>query len=1141
MPDDTTGTSGTPSQFPLQGPGQLPVASLELQKAYLRDSLTDIYNTYQTAQQEIRTNALASLGPPRAAAVMAANDLRSQIQPIMGGAQDAVTAASTQLKAQALDTIGGALTTAQTVFPNFPDAHQLATELNPAMAMVASMPVSCSAFQNVPYETAVATYGPVGRTHWLDTSPESSLGFRVLIGPPDADGRYTVQVQFTGATRPYADYSCVGGPLMVSRGPGYMPGSGPPPAEPPQFQILPAYGSGPAPTAPIGSAGLLPGSGPGPATGAPAGGVVPGSGAPPSMPFPGSGVLPGSGAPPSGGAPVGGQFPPPGTTQLGPTTCTNFTGAVWEIPAGQVCGSGPPPGYTLPPAAPPYPYSPPVYQQPPTVPSTPPTTPPRPETPTKPLPPPVKDCIKICKDEPCPDVPDNGVCVYQTSNGLCYVVDSNSPPRDPSDTKLTCAGDRGIALSTLLELCRKPSQQPTPQTPGAPFVPGGVGIPGCETFIGAPALEFPAFAPFLSVALGLRDEASNLKTWGDCSTGNPISDAICTQISGIVRTFTDQISVYVKSFLDGAGCGSPEYIGLSLTRAIDGILSLFIGNATEGVGLKAQQNARYLCPAMLPSPDNAIECYLANAIDAGTAECWTRAGNQIWADWTKLIESRQSKLDEAALVAYWRRGKINEAQLNDELRRRGWLNANYAQAIKDLSEQIPPASDLVTFMVRDVEDQNIVQRFGLDTDFNQKYAGKIPDWAKAQGVSDDYMLRVWRSHWGVPAPTNCYEFWHKLRHDPQFGGPQQLQDDITTALEQQDILPFWIPYYLASSYHPPTRVDTRRMFEAGTINRDEVWLAFTQQGYSDQNAEKLTQFAESQKLLKLQNDKYVRGFVKGVVSETELTRWLTSRNATDDEVNEIIRIAKNDRIIARRMVCHKAWRKRYLLGEYSADQVKALIIDDGLDVGTAEVLVDGWTCEKSSKGKHVPAAQLCRWFMEGIISTTDYYGRLLNLGYGQDDADGLVSDCEYRLQVKRTAEQQKQIKQLLQQAKSDEAAREKAQRQAAAAARQREAALEKARKATNRRRNLIAEIAFQLLKTAPDDTGATMDFVENIARTITAATGGDYDSVLEIGVKASKDADAKTPDGLAGVWSAAVTSAVQNPETTETGSANQVR
>lgn len=724
-----------------------------------------------------------------------------------------------------------------------------------------------------------------------------------------------------------------------------------------------------------------------------------------------------------------------------------------------------------------------------------------------------------------------GVNVYKTVEGLCYVIASTQKPRSSSDVLVGNTADSvGLTFNQLNQICQQAAApQPGPgQTAGMPNL-GNVNA--CSDMLRAVGITGQPEKYLFSWFLGLVD-ANGKPLPSGVSTGSTLVDNVFSGLIKLIAQPLDAAGSWITGFLNNSPCQSPEYLSLTLTRLVLGVVQNFTGGSVESLLRPAEQNARYICPVELPGGDKAIEAYLTNTIDMPTAVCWARADNNTESEWRSMLDSRQTRWNALEAVQLWKRNFITEQQCNDTLRTLGYTDPNNVAGVKELATQIPPASDLVMFMVRDVEDPNIVNKFNLDQDFQVKFAGKVKEWAGNQGVSEEYMQRIWRAHWQIPSPTQLFDFYHRTRTDPKFGGEPAVWDDVSTALSQQDIPEYWQKYFRAVSFRPLTRIDVRRAYSVGSLDDAGFTEAMIQLGYSDDNAAKLLAFTKDQKQATLGKDPIVKAYADGLVNVSEVTAQLTAGGATQDTIDKVLARADLNRTIAKRKACHAGWKKRYLTGELKEDYVTSLLIQDGLNSDVAQSLIEGWTCEKASKGKTIPAATLCKWFSDGIITSPDYFTRLNNLGYSSDDALAIVQECELRLQLAQSKSAQKLAKQAAQAERQAEAALRREQAAATKATNQQTAALNKARAVQKRRRGLILEIGFEFAKVSGLDAAQAVADVEGISQLIAQQGPYPIDSVLESGVRLAKLPTMTTPELLAAEWLAEMTalgSDAQNP------------
>lgn len=1129
-----------PFALPKGGPRGPGVVLPQGWKESIQRELLPMLDTLAATEQDVKGQAAAYLGQPQAAYMMARNDLQSYAMDKLSDAQQALQNAESDVRAQAMGQIGQVIAHAQNAIPDFPAADQLAAEIYPQFGMGFTTPQGAA--------NAAACAGLVSNATQAFLS--SCAQANPLGGQGYADCADQAQAYAAQQSR-----NC----NLISEQTGMMPGPhvGPQSLRPPTTATAPVAGpkppvqpvahpgggAAPAP-APQASQGGLPGVGSVPPAGgfsSPSGQPTPGTGA--WVPLPGggsyfdpfahatTGTIQTGPMPPGAVALPAASGAPPGSWYL-PTPLIDPNAAQLGLqPQGGLFGTGPAPVTTdtfssgsagsagASPAA-------------------------------------ACDMNKLLQAAQATydatyDIEAAAASVRGFSETTVYVGYVNEPcdagyvklgvmtantPAAGKDLCVKCSGQpivqsKGCCPVNVTVNC--PPSPPTATTPkpgGSPapvanipptFEPTTGNFRGVSGPCGLPfALGAIDWNPqyIFSQLLGLRAPNGMPTVIGAGDKDSGLIDKVLNAIMGALRNGTDEMSAIFAKLVPQQGCFDPNYVSLQTMRMIGDLVSKYIGDGLEGLTQKATQQARNLCPSMVPSPDNAIEAYLTNQIDMATALCWSRAGNQTEAEWKQMIEARKSRLDANTALTAWRRGMLDDKQVVVKLREQGWLDDQSIAILGRLTEQVPPASDLVSFMVRDVEDPNIVGPFGLDDEFGNKYQGKVKEWAYQQGLSDDYMKRVWRAHWSIPAPTQLYEFWHKLRRKPKYNGNGQLLGDIEKALKQQDILPFWVPYFMDSSYRVPTRVDVRRMYNQGALTKQRVEDIYVEGGYSDDDAKALADFAESEKRKKYMTDPAVKQYQKGLMNDAELRVTLQRKGADEAIIDAAILEADWQRTLARRDVCHKAWRKRFLAGELKRHEVMALLIGDGLNQLTAQTLTDAWECEKKHTSKTIPAGKACQLFSASIITAADFFERLQNIGYSSKDALAMVADCELRLNKTRAAEVAKRIKQQEAQARKEQTAAKQYLAQIDKRSNAQQEALNKARAVSKNRRHLVLETAFAYAGKTNTEPGTAAELVNETAALIAQNGGHTLDSVLMAGPGVVKLPSVLDPDSLIHAW-----------------------
>jgi hypothetical protein len=821
-------------------------------------------------------------------------------------------------------------------------------------------------------------------------------------------------------------------------------------------------GIGPPPSGP---SGVI--AGPAPAPGGPP--ALPG----PPRPSPPTGQ-PGIGAPPVPTAPTGPTRPPPGDSVGVLPLCSQLAGmtleqamALW--PPGSIIndrkiGYYPDPitgamfiWVTLAPGAPggigAPPYTCQVGQSPPVppgyIPPLPPATPPivagpapvkppgstfKPETPVKPPTQTQPTCIPICK----PEAEKCDYTLWCSSDHILYITKGDENPHSGFDRAIQKGDPAGFDIAGAVNSCLIPRPQPVPSRPSSdPQFPGEQQQQGCNDLFRFQVLTNQVPTDYFRSLFSKAMEAA-----GPAAPLDP--DWINSLLTGIRNGLGEAGGIVLDSLLHFAAnssllncSGSPNEAGIMLSRIVLGLIGKYVADVGQSTDTSLRYAQNTLCPYLIPTISEAANAWSGNTIDETRLRCIVEANGGRWDSYQQVIDASRAKLQAFQIGTLRLREKIGQADYERRIRELGFTRPADSVDIQDLLQQIPPASDLVRFMVRDAGDDNLARRFRLDQDFDAKFAGRIPEWAKHQGVDTDYMRYIWRAHWSIPAPGQLANMLHRLSRFP--AGDERFVDvaTIKAAMEQQDIAPFWIEKFIAISYSPLTRIDARRAFEIGALSKDRLKESYLDLGYNDSNADVLVNFnvknVQRSFLRRSEVQKYAAGELDDTDFETAMTQW----GADDAAIQAARTRADILRRAATRKACIKAYRSRFMLGEFDAQRAIELVQSRGQNLDHATVIVEGWKCEAESRGKEFTFGQLNQLYEAGLIDEMDYVTRAKRLHYDQDEAVTLLRLIQRKLRIKATTLQQKQIvadkkaeekltAALLKQANADERKRERA-------------------------------------------------------------------------------------------------------------------
>lgn len=197
----------------------------------------------------------------------------------------------------------------------------------------------------------------------------------------------------------------------------------------------------------------------------------------------------------------------------------------------------------------------------------------------------------------------------------------------------------------------------------------------------------------------------------------------------------------------------------------------------------------------------------------------------------RFFDLRKQLLGVQDLAQLWLRGELTQPALRARLAELG-VQSREAEEIMVLSRPLPGVQDLITMAVREVFTPDVRSRFGLDQDFPPEFEAR----AAQVGLTGEIARDFWAAHWALPSATQGFQMFQRGIID---------REDLQLLLRSLDVMPFWRERMIDLSFRPITRVDVRRIFDLGLIDRPRVVKSFTDLGFSPQDAELQTQFVEA--------------------------------------------------------------------------------------------------------------------------------------------------------------------------------------------------------------------------------------------------------------------------------------------------------
>lgn len=335
--------------------------------------------------------------------------------------------------------------------------------------------------------------------------------------------------------------------------------------------------------------------------------------------------------------------------------------------------------------------------------------------------------------------------------------------------------------------------------------------------------------------------------------------------------------------------------------------------------------------------------------------------------WGVLLRPRPSVAD---LVRFGYLTDKGTQLTEDEMRKRGFLDEDIAKTLQ-IFKMVPGPGDLISMAVREAFDERVAQMWGYDQDFPAEFA----TWMKRQGDQDDWARKYWRAHWTMPGLTTALEAFHRL-------------DDfdiekLNTFLRVSDVAPAWRDIITKIAYNPLTRVDVRRMYGMGVLDRQAVVRSYLDLGYSPENAELLTQFTikyEANSEKELTKADVIGGFSDGMLSRDEAIGYLNSLGYPDNTAQFLIsrEEAKRARVLTDKQI--KSIQTLYTNKDMSEAQARVSLTTLGLAGTEIDIKLEEWRIAREAKVKRPTQAQLDGFLLDDIIDIDEYRKGLDALG-----------------------------------------------------------------------------------------------------------------------------------------------------------------
>ncbi|GAJ02492.1 unnamed protein product, partial [marine sediment metagenome] len=224
--------------------------------------------------------------------------------------------------------------------------------------------------------------------------------------------------------------------------------------------------------------------------------------------------------------------------------------------------------------------------------------------------------------------------------------------------------------------------------------------------------------------------------------------------------------------------------------------------------------------------------------------------------------------------------------------------------------------------------------------------------------------------------------------------------ELDMLLRASDVMPFWRDKLTAIAYRTLTRVDVRRMYKEGVLDEREVYEAYQDHGYSDENAERMAEFTVKQTLTSLSkftSSDIIKAFTNRMIDRSTATSMLRDIGIRPEDANYIISTAEYKRVWAFTDDQISGIRNLYKKRIYNEDNARDRLAKLNLPAEQIEVLMQQWFYDKVEELDATwTTAQTLKFLKRGLISSDRAKQELYLNGYTEERIKVYFKDLKWK-------------------------------------------------------------------------------------------------------------------------------------------------
>lgn len=298
-----------------------------------------------------------------------------------------------------------------------------------------------------------------------------------------------------------------------------------------------------------------------------------------------------------------------------------------------------------------------------------------------------------------------------------------------------------------------------------------------------------------------------------------------------------------------------------------------------------------------------------------------------------------------------------------------YLNRNYPMVI-------PGASDIVRFGLREVYDPTrrveLLQELPSLEYFQQMLEN---------GYNDYNASNYWAAHWTLPAVGQLNEMLHR-----------RIIDEATwdRFVKYNDYDPTVRPWLKAISFRPYTRVDIRRIYDLGLVDRQGVKDNFLDLGYDEEHAEKMTIWTIAYVEATEASAQYKKGWITAEEFKERLIDAGVPKTNAEEYVRRHVKALTNETEAKARDLTRTDITSAVRKGILSIEEGRLRLQEIGYEPEEADLIVTTAVTEKISaeieEDKRLSKTDIIRGVSLGNLTYEEGVTLLKQLGYSDDES-----------------------------------------------------------------------------------------------------------------------------------------------------------